>query len=150
MRTFSVASLPGGWYSVDTGYLPQKLGKTLLSKDSSESQLTEKQYLVIQNAHERQPFRSLKTNDNPVSLVQLLSFWLWQLERDFSACMFKLQPLYGTKFKTGTCCTEILRDIKGFFLFLYKNSLTSKKLEIHLRGNHSLPLCRDLFTILSL
>lgn len=119
MRTFSIASLPGGWYSVDTGYLPQKLGKTLLSKDSSQSQLTEKQYLVIQIAHERQSFRSLKTNDNLVSLVPLLSFW--QLERDFSACMFKLQSLCWIKLKTGTCCSEILGDTKVnlFFLDIY-------------------------------
>lgn len=48
VRTFSIVSLPRGWYLVDTGYLPQKLGKTLLSKDSSQSQLAEKQYLVIQ------------------------------------------------------------------------------------------------------
>lgn len=113
MRTFSIPTLRGEWYSVDTGYLPQKLGKTLLSKDSSQSQLTEKQYLVIQNAHERQSFRSLKTNCNLFSLVQLLSFW--QLEREFSVCMFKLQSLYWKKLKTGTRCTEILGDIIFFF-----------------------------------
>lgn len=115
MRTFSVASLPGGWYSVDTGYLPQKLGKTLLSKDSSQSQLTEKQYLVIQNAHERQSFRSLKTNDSLLASLQLLSFW--QLQRDFSVCVFKLQSPCWTQLKTGTCCTEILWDIKVFVFF---------------------------------
>lgn len=79
MRTFSMTSLPGGWCSAGTGYLLQKLGKTLLSKDSSQSQLKGKQHLVIQNAHERQSFRGLKTNDNLVSIEQLLSFW--QLER---------------------------------------------------------------------
>lgn len=89
MSTFSIASLPGEWYSVDTRYLPQKLGKTLLSKDSSPSQLTEKQYLFIQNAHERKSFRSLKTNDSLVSLAQLPRFW--QLETVHLSC--SLNPI---------------------------------------------------------
>jgi len=73
------------------------LCKTPLSEDSSQAQLPGKLYLVIQSAHGRQSIQSLKTNDNLVSSVLLLSFW--QLERVFFACTLNLQPFIGESLK---------------------------------------------------